>query len=305
MGENVTPVAPARLDRAETAVESYKRKEDRILGLNVALVGRVTGDIPVAASIAMGAKQNLERLRADLERLQDGGVAVAALDELEDLALAAFYAELQYQSVLSSKELTPLIERARYVREITLGAAEMLAKVGIFNVTVVTRIREGAGNIDLAKDLMALGALFSANWELAINKVPFGLDLVNESSQLGPRLLRAIGVSEVGEVRKDPSYDWDSLRARAFRLLVNCYEELRRAVTYLRWFEGDAKLFAPTLHPRLVTQPVKPGGTQPQTPPADDDLPGAETSNAGQVVTTPPASGVAPGLKGGSPFAAE
>jgi hypothetical protein len=150
---------------------------------------------------------------------------------------------------------------------------------------------------DVARRFTIL-ALFTSNWEQAANKVPFGIELVIEASQLGPKVLRGIGEAEVGEVRKDPSYDWDSLRARGFRLLVNAYEELRRAVTYLRWYEGDANLFAPTLHPRIATHQKAPKPVQPANP----ELPSSEETSTN---TVPPASAVAPGLKGSAPFAAE
>ncbi|MBI5479925.1 MAG: hypothetical protein HY906_13755 [Deltaproteobacteria bacterium] len=36
-------------------------------------------------------------------------------------------------------------------------------------------------------------------------------------------------------------------RDRAFTLLVNAYDTFQRAVTYLRWNEGDAGTIAPSL----------------------------------------------------------
>ena len=96
--------------------------------------------------------------------------------------------------------------------------------------------------------MAALSALFSANWDRLEGKVPFELDMVQEAGKIGANLLHAIGITDVGEVRKDTAFDWYALRARAFRVLVLQYDELRRAVTFLRWHHADANAFAPSLH---------------------------------------------------------
>ncbi len=243
-------VAPARLERAESAVESYQRVEAEMLALPEGGVGRVTTDVGQAASIALGARENLEKLRPEFKRLNDEGAAIRALDSLEDYAMASFFAQLQLMPDGTTDDVARLLVEGRPVRENLLKVAEALASFGIFAEKTVARIREGQGNLDTAKDLVALGALFNRNWELVQNKVPFELDLVERAATIGPQLLRAIGAKKVGEVRKDPSYDWKSLERRAFRLLVNAYEELRRATSYVRWYDDDAKDFTPSLHAR-------------------------------------------------------
>ena len=38
------------------------------------------------------------------------------------------------------------------------------------------------------------------------------------------------------------------MRQRAFTLLVRSYDEIRRAVVFVRWAEADADAFAPSLY---------------------------------------------------------
>lgn len=290
-------VSPSRVDRAESAVDAYKRVEPAILALPLDDVGRVTADPVHASSIALGALSNLQQLRPEFEKISDGGVAIRALDGLEDYALASFFSQLQASAEVSQKELMALLERARPVRENLLKVAEALVGFDIFPEKAVSSIREGAGHLDLAKDLVALSTLFTSNWSLVENNVPFGPELVEEASSIGPQLLRAVGSKEVGEVRKDPSFDWPALRDRAFRLLVNCYEDLRRATAYVRWFEGDAKDFTPTLHSRAMPR-RKSNKTD------ADELPEAEQPESEQVLLGANVPQAEPGMPGANPFSA-
>lgn len=292
-------ISPARIARAETAAESYKRVEEEILALAREEVGRVTADVPVACSIALGALVNLEKLRPELEQLNDGRAAMRALDKLQDYALAAFFAHLQSVPDTSQRELGPLLERARPLRENLLKTAEALAGFGVLSVDAVSAIREGSGNLDMAKDLALLAALFESNWERVEGKVPFERALADEAAKLGPLLLRAIGAKEVGDVRKDPSLDWPSLRARAFRLLVNAYEELRRAASYVRWHHGDALAYAPSLHARAPVR-RRERGDEP-APPAEPAA--ALVSERVELGGNAPAADA--GLPGASPFSRE
>lgn len=289
-----SPVRPARIARAEHAAESYEKVEDQILALPAQEVGRVTADIPTAASIALGALDNLEQLRPEFQRLNDGGATVKALDSLQDYALAAFFAHLESVPDASQSELAALIERAKPLRENLLRVADGLAAFGLFSPSAISAIRDGSGYLDMAKDLAQLGALFTSNWDAVESKVPFDRALVDEASRLGTVLLRTIGVKEVGEIRKDTSQDWASLRARAFRLLARSYAELRRATQYVRWYHSDAEAYAPSLHARKARR----------TATGDEETGEAPLRGSEQVERAgdPP---VAAGLPGTNPFESE
>lgn len=292
-----SPVNPARIARAENAAESYKKVEEEILALPAQEVGRVTADIPTAASIALGALENLEQLRPEFERLADGGAAVKALDTLHDYALAAFFAHLESVPATSQTELAGLLERAKPLRENLLRVADGLSSFGLLSASAVSAIRDGSGYLDTAKDLAQLGALFASNWQTLESKVPFERDLVDEASRLGTVLLRMVGAKEVGEVRKDTAQDWASLRARAFRLLAKSYTELRRATQYVRFYYDDAEAYAPSLHARQTRRTA--GRAEEAVESGEAPLQGSELAALGGA---PPAGA---GLPGANPFASE
>jgi hypothetical protein len=189
-----------------------------------------------------------------------------------------------------------------------LGCAESLANFGLFPQATISEIREGLGNLDVAKDLIALAALFNSNWERVINKVPFDRELVLRASVVGTQLLRALGSREVGEVRLNTSMDWEVLRARTFRLLVNTYEILRRATAYVRWYESDAATFTPSLHNQKPkrTRPESQGPETPEPgapePEAQADRPIPSTDQTALGAEPVPTTVVESGLRGAPPF---
>jgi hypothetical protein len=161
--------------------------------------------------------------------------------------------------------------RATPLRWKLLRAADELV-----DATAVARIRGGSGNVDKANDLVALAALFSQSWDALHDKTAITRELVDEAALLGPSLLVALAEEPLPQ----PD-DANGTRQRAFTLLVRAYDEVRRAVTFVRWAEGDADTFAPSLYAK--TRKRRPSETEPE----DDDADGDDTVEP--VVT--PASG--------------
>jgi hypothetical protein len=302
-------VTPARITRVENAAASYRRVEAQLLALPEDQVGRVTADVAHASAIALGALPNLLKLKDELAQLPNSDRFVGALNNLQDYAMAAFYAHLRAMPGGNDKEVLQLLERGKPIRENLLAIATGLVGFGLFDAALVQNIREGQGNLDTAKDLAALSALFSANWDRVENKVPFGIELVDEAGQIGANLLHAIGITDVGEVRKDTAFDWLSLRARAFRLLVTQYEELRRATAFVRWHHGDATAFAPSLHagarPRRRSRGEADGSDDTADETANNTaLLGSEEPSLGANTGANGAAAIPAGMPGASPFEA-
>ena len=91
---------------------------------------------------------------------------------------------------------------------------------------------------------------------------------------LGPSLLLAL--AEEPLPKSDNAND---TRQRAFTLLVTAYDEVRRAVTFVRWAEGDADAFAPSLYAK----------SRKRRPGASDDAEGdVDGDDAVAPVAAPP-----------------
>ncbi|MEI8255595.1 MAG: hypothetical protein WCJ30_07985, partial [Deltaproteobacteria bacterium] len=68
-------------------------------------------------------------------------------------------------------------------------------------------------------------------------KVLFRREQLEHLQGVGERLLQLVGIRDQSPERVAAAAD---VRIRAFTLLDNGYNEARRAVTMLRWHDGDA-----------------------------------------------------------------
>jgi hypothetical protein len=71
---------------------------------------------------------------------------------------------------------------------------------------------------------------------------------LERAAKLGPELMFALAAKK--QATKKGAKEPAEMRARAFTLLVTAYESARRAVSYLRWAEGDADTVAPPIAKR-------------------------------------------------------
>ncbi len=171
------------------------------------------------------------------------------VDRLNDCALlGAWYAHLVALPASNGPtQVAALDAEAIPLRENLLADAEALARRGLLDSEAVAHIRTGQGHVDRATDLVALSALFSAHWDDVKTKTAATEAEVARAGELGPLLLNALGVRRSGQPvdAKESAF----MRARCFTLFFRAYDQCRRAVSYLRWSDGDAdRVFAPSLY---------------------------------------------------------
>jgi hypothetical protein len=106
----------------------------------------------------------------------------------------------------------------------------------------------------------------------------------------------------IGEKEQAPAVvaDASARRARAFTLFVRAYDQVRRAVTYLRWEDDDADLIAPSLYRGRGAAKPKADGDVAPAPSADKTAP-ATPSVATTPATTKPSSSSAQNVPVGHP----
>jgi hypothetical protein len=105
---------------------------------------------------------------------------------------------------------------------------------------------------------------------------------LDQAESIGEQLVNAVGTREQAPA---VAAEVTQQRQRMFTLFLNSYDQVRRAVTYLRWNEGDIDTVAPSLYagraarkkpdepapaptpPTPVVAPVKAGGVTPSPEP--------------------------------------
>jgi hypothetical protein len=233
---------PGEPPKAEAAFELIKPEMAK---LSPESFGKINLDISQAVSLALGVLPGLAFLRPAMVKLPD--FEIAHFDKLETYALGAWYAHLlALPPASAANPVQLLLEEASDLRGRLLGDAEALAARGLLDLDSVQAIRKGQGNMDTANDLVALSALMGASWEKIENKTAASAEEVHRAGDLGPLLIAALGVRDHGAAAT-PAEAADR-KVRAFALFTGAYDQVRRAVSYLRWNEGDADSLAPSLY---------------------------------------------------------
>jgi hypothetical protein len=113
---------------------------------------------------------------------------------------------------------------------------------------------------------------------------------LSDAETLADQLISAVGARELASARTVAASD---RRQRAFTLFTSAYDQTRRAISYLRWNQGDLDSFAPSLYAGR-------GNTKRRSI-GETDLPATPTTPAAQPQPAV-VSISSPGRPGGSPF---
>jgi hypothetical protein len=190
---------------------------------------------------------------------------ISNLDCLEDYARALRFVHTEIlRRVQRAKVLPVLAEEGKALRALMMSYAEALSYKGLFSPELIARLREGTGYADLVEDLNILAQEF-----LALPAAHTGPG----SLVTRPEIDRASEIAHQINVASGNVVDIDLSQAallderrKVAGLLLEAHSEIRRAVTYLRWKQGDAAELVPSLY---TGSQGRPKGAKP----AEDVLP--------------------------------
>lgn len=283
--------------------EAHERLANEIAAVPEDELATINIDILAAATTAMGALAEIMALRprfvTELPELD-----IDYLDKLEPYALAAAHAHTQYLGADTPAEAIPeLSEEAVETRGLLLSDASALAKRGYLNPSRLLELKGTNGYRNTASDVLTIAGILRDNWSKISGKTCVTLEELNSAESLGYRLLNAVGSREQGPAMADD----DALtRQRVYTLFSNAYDQVRRAVCYLRWNEGDIDEIAPSLYAGRGGK--KKAETDVDQPPVA--VPGAVASVVADNMVSPAVAAAAVaatkpaiGLPGADPFA--
>jgi hypothetical protein len=211
--------------------------------------GRITVNIPTVVTIVRGALPNLEAEYDRIATLPE--FDLPKLRKLPWYALALLHV---YLLTLPSSEvesrLTALLAEGAPLREHLLVQAEGLALLGFVDRERVAAIRNGTGYLDTANDLIATAQLFQAGGDELLGKTKVTRAEVGRAYELGMQLVDALGKRRLGTDGARQAGVYEAECAKLFRLVERTYDQGRRALSYLRWSEGDLNEKMPSLYTR-------------------------------------------------------
>jgi hypothetical protein len=229
----------------------------------------------------------------------------AELAELDAIPTYADALSFAHTAVLAASQPLPplhnLFARATELRDLLMSDATALANRGIIDAKVIADLKGGTGYLAVAYDLGAIVHLLRERWSDVSKRSAISELDVKEAENLYEQVTRAFAERER---QSDAVTAATADRARAYTLFVNAYDQLRRAAMFVRWQQGDADKFVPSLYAgrggrgNVVKAPV-------QTTTATEAVAKAGAAGAGAAPAAPAPAVEAPsepGMPGGSPF---
>jgi hypothetical protein len=222
----------------------------RVLPVAMALspneLATVNIDIPSAVTLVLGKLPGILALRPSIPELRTFDIRF--VDHLETFALATAHAHaLCLAATARPESIHELTTRAGALRDLLYSDAATLAKRGLIHGARLRKLRTPSGYKNLAFDLLGLAVVLRESWPTIHGKTAIELSDLEQAERFGAALVNAIGRRERAPAVASALAQQ---RQRVFTLFFRAYDQVRRAVCYLRWHERDADRIAPSLYVR-------------------------------------------------------
>lgn len=214
-----------------------------IEGLPTERLETIRLDIEAALVLALGVAPRARAFQ-EAARAQLGESFAAPFDRLEPAARACARAHADHLITLDGAEVDQRVAALGEKRAILLLEAQSLVQQRRMPASLLGELNGGTGYRDMAFDVLQLASAFRKEWASIEAHTPVTSIELDESEALANVLVTTLGENGQADASASPSGE---LRRRAYTLFVQTYEEVRRAVTYVRWEEGDVDQIIPSL----------------------------------------------------------
>lgn len=207
--------------------------------------------IPYGVSVLLGVQPTMERVLPLMERYTPLANA-SRMGNLRDYALATAFVHHRYRPrpPTDGPDYPALVREAQALRRRLAAAAGHLADLGLLDTQEVEQIQRGRGHIGTGDGLLALATIFQKHWSMVRDNTPIERQELHQAAELGARLL-AVVTERREQRRRSSSHRADGLHRRAVHMMCDVYEEARRVVAYIGWYEPELRPL-PSLYRRLA-----------------------------------------------------
>jgi hypothetical protein len=277
-----------------TAAERAALAPSELLSVNL--------DIPLSVTTVIGAMKAMQPLHAEAaEKLP--ATILEHLDKADTYARALGHAQTVYLASSRPDEILPaLAARALELRDVLVTDAKALARRGYLDSKPLADLKGGPGYLNIASDLGVLVQMLRDRWSTVASKTAIPEADLDEAEKIAAQINDAYSDRNRPNERVSATAED---RQRAFTLLVKSYDQVRRAATFLRWNQGDADKFTPSLWAGRGGRGSNTDASSKVDPTAPTE-PGAPIAPTAHAPSAPQASVASPagvGLPTSSPFA--
>ena len=299
--QNTLPTHRFRSAYETAASEIASVTPDRYVSINVDLSGVVIMVLGRETDLAAFHDQVVKELPE---------FDVSRLDNIVTYALALGFAHTRFIAASPQTPISELTDELTKQRETLVSDVSALAKRSFLDGSRLSELRGTNGYKNLVFDVLLLCTMLRDNWDVIAGRTAVQLEELDRIEALTDRLATAVGQKEQGPTVVGPPAE---TRQRAFALFVEAWDQVRRAIGYLRWEQDDAERYAPSLFagrgtPRRkdntkdASQEPAPAVTAPEDPAAGPARGGVPLAPLGQpAAPTPAPNGQTPAVGGVKP----
>lgn len=267
-----------------TLAASQALDSDALIAVNI--------DVPTAITTSLGRLPQIMTFREQVSKVLID-FDLTNFDKLETYTQATGHARALYSAASASPEaLTALNEKGIVLRDTLYSDAVALANRGLISGDKISTFKANVGYKNLAFDLLGLAALLRGSLDAIASKTAIQASELDAAELIGEQIVNAVAVREQAPV---VAATQAQQRQRNFTLFANAYDQVRRAISYLRWNQDDVDQIAPSLYAGRGT-----GRKKPDAKPAPPLAPTPVLAPAPAASAAKPVSG----LPNGNPFAA-
>lgn len=289
---SAVPVLPVSSEPS-VFLAAYERHRDAIRAVPEREVMPLNIDIQAAITLVRGAWPRLVAERAAIAGLLSPA-QLEAFDRIDEYALAAGHLHALYLFTEKPDARTSeLRTRAAELRDGLFIDARALARHGLLDGQRLAAFERRPGYRNTAFDLLGLVNVLRDAWPSVAGRTALRAETLLEAEELANELSLAIGARvRAPEVVARAAFE----RQQAFTLLARAYDQARRAITFLRWDEGDADSIAPSLYGGRKRRRAKPekADETPSVPSPSSELV-REASEASSMAVAEDATGAPSG----------
>lgn len=276
-GEDETAVFAARYN--ELLPEFMAVKPDDIRDVNLDVTAIVATMLAAHSAIVPRLEQIARAAPLmDRERMRRLDAYAMALRHAHTLYLMATDPPAKIRAVAA---------RGTELRGLMLRDARDLLRRGRIQTARLDELLGPAGYKNLASDLLVLSGLFREHFPRIQGRCQTSEGDIRGADAIAADILRVVGRKEQRSALIAETVD---VRKRAFTVVTALYDQVRRAIVFLRWDDGDADNIAPSLFIRRhlrkkvsrknakLEQPPSPEAHQPSAPapPAPAETPSTD-----------------------------
>lgn len=227
------PVYQAALDARRSSFWAMPKEE----------VERKTALDPSAAAVTAEASAIKLQAHRDEVVAQFGEAGGAKLDELIPVAHATIQADIEYAGTSNTTDIAALSDVVRTDHHLLITDADSLGNRGLLDPARLEPARDIQGYTALIRSVLVLVFVLREQWPQIKDHTPITEADLDRAAANAQRMQAALGARD-NNVNRAPAAE---LRVRALSTLIHLYEEIRRMMMFLRYYDGDVDTIVPSL----------------------------------------------------------